>query len=357
MSNNQDLEKIVGQLENSPGHILGLNGWLLRTIPKDKRTAFLKAFEKSVRVAYYPDHASDAKTRGTRERYIQAVSSAITYLTSDEFSFELAVEEVPTEKNPIVRLKTEMEEKEREQQKETSSLRQKLNSTSKEIKDALRLNQDLKRALALELKRVSVLSRLQEYNREYLAQKRCYEIRNRNQFSISGYFIDFDREKGMDMLQDIIFRNMYGFETTYVNFQKILEDNFLLGQKETLRFRNGIAEHGDYRLRIRGGLTIGSIREFITLKNLPDGLEKNISQEVFKNDVSKIQNITISIPKEGYTEDMGLAYFSVPLFNIGMPILVRETLRVSKEYLPKEKKSLHTEKNSLFYVTAVNAYS
>ncbi len=69
------------------------------------------------------------------------------------------------------------------------------------------------------------------------------------------------------------------------------------------------------------------------------------------------QNITISIPKEGYTEDMGLAYFSVPLFNIGMPILVRETLRVSKEYLPKEKKSLHTEKNSLFYVTAVNAYS
>ena len=360
MSNNQELEKIVGQLKDLPGHILGLDGWLLRTLPKDKREIFLKGFEKLIRVVYFPDHAPDARSKSSREQYIQAVSNAVTYLTSDEFAYELAVEEVPTEKNPIVKLKTEMEQKEREHQRETLSLSQKIDSTSKEIENTQRVNQELRRVNTLELGRTSILLRVQEHNRIYLSQNRCYDIRNRRPFSISGYFLDFNKIRGMDALQTIILGDNSGLKTKYANFQEILESNLLSGTKENLRFQNRTAPHGDYFLRILGGLTIGSIKEFITYKNLLRNTRKDvtdISPGVFMRDMSELPNTTLSITREGYQDDIRLSHFSIPALNIGLPILVRETRKMSIEYLPKKKKSLPQKKNSLFYVMGVNLYS
>ena len=34
------------EYDNLPGHILGLDGWVLRSVPVDLRTTFLKGYEK-----------------------------------------------------------------------------------------------------------------------------------------------------------------------------------------------------------------------------------------------------------------------------------------------------------------------
>jgi len=350
MNDSTELEKIVGQLEDSPGHILGLNGWLLRTLPKEKRAAFLRGFEKLIRVAYFPDHAADPKSRGARERYIQSVSNAISYLTGDEFAYDLAVEEVPTEKNPVVILKRELEQKEHEHASESSSLKNRLDEASTEIKTRGIINADLQRANKLGTEVISALLRMQRHNSMYLSRNRTYEARNANSFSIRGQIIDFNREKGIDQLHRIIFGNYSGLDTTYDKFQEILENNFLNKEKEELKFRNRIAKHGDYSTKILGSITLGSIREFLRYRELYVGGaredQKKADLDLFRRNLMELPNATLPIPGEEFGETLDITSFSIPMLNIGLPIILKETSRVP-DILPQFK-------HSLFYVTGIN---
>lgn len=356
----QDLEKIVGQLQDSPGHILGLNGWILRTLPKDKRETFLKGFEKLIRVAYFPDHASSPRDKTSRERYIQAVSNAVSFLTSNEFAYELGTETVPTEKNPIIQLKTDMEQQVRDYEGQVSSLNKKIETANSEIRSFQRVNHELTTFNSIELERISILLRLQDHNRFYLSQNRCYNMRSKSPFSISGYFLDFSRREGIDSLQSAVFRYMHGLETAYEHFQQVLERNFLAGKKETFRFKKGTVKNGDYILKLRGGLTIASIREFIAYKNLLSSLDgefKGGSLDKFRQDMCELPNTTLSVMRKGFKNELDLSYFSLPILNIGLPVLIKETLKIPKEHFPQEKRCLPQEKSSLFYVTGINPYS
>lgn len=87
-----------------PGLLLGLDGWVLRSIPTGLRKKFLEGYEKSLQIAFHPDRYPDPVTKLSRQRYLQAVSEAISYMTKDEFQFELCADAVPTKRNPFVAL-------------------------------------------------------------------------------------------------------------------------------------------------------------------------------------------------------------------------------------------------------------
>ena len=81
MAESAELEKKITELTDQPGHILGLDGWILRTIPEEKRNGFLKGYEKLLRIAFFPDHAKSQDQRANYERFNQAIANAVSFLT------------------------------------------------------------------------------------------------------------------------------------------------------------------------------------------------------------------------------------------------------------------------------------
>lgn len=106
---NSSLEKHVAELSNLPGHILGLDGWLLRNLPKESRVGFLKEHLKALTIAFHPDRVLDEKEKKRREHYLQTVSNAVSLLSRDPHLYTLATEDVPSTRNPLVRLKQELQ--------------------------------------------------------------------------------------------------------------------------------------------------------------------------------------------------------------------------------------------------------
>ena len=92
-----------------PGLILGLDGWILRSVPKELREQFLRGYEKLLRTVFHPDRYSDEEKKQSRQTYLQSVSEAVRFMTNDELSFDLAVDVVPTKRNPVISLKRDLE--------------------------------------------------------------------------------------------------------------------------------------------------------------------------------------------------------------------------------------------------------
>lgn len=95
----------TAEYSNLPGLILGLDGWLLRSLPADHRAQFLRGYEKVLRVVFHPDRCQEAAQKENRGRYLQAVDEAVRFMLSDEFSYQIATDAVPAHKNPLVALR------------------------------------------------------------------------------------------------------------------------------------------------------------------------------------------------------------------------------------------------------------
>lgn len=99
----------TSEYDNLPGLVLGLDGWLLRSIPAQLRDQFLNGYEKLLRIVFHPDRYTDPEKKRTRENYLQSVNEAIRFMLADEFSFETIVDTVPTRRNPLVALRHNIE--------------------------------------------------------------------------------------------------------------------------------------------------------------------------------------------------------------------------------------------------------
>lgn len=126
----------TSEFDRFPGLILGLDGWILRSVPKDLRKQFLAGYEKVLRVVFHPDRYSDPAVKASRQNYLQVVAEAVKFMTTDEFNFEFASDAVPTHTNPFVRLQNAIDIRDRVIDKTNSELesdRRILKSTQAEL--------------------------------------------------------------------------------------------------------------------------------------------------------------------------------------------------------------------------------
>lgn len=99
------LVKATTEFGDLPGRILGLDGWVLRSLPTEHRERFLRGYEKLLATVFHPDRYTDTEKKRSREAYLQTVSQAIGFMLGDPFAFDAAIEAVPTHKNPMVQAK------------------------------------------------------------------------------------------------------------------------------------------------------------------------------------------------------------------------------------------------------------
>jgi hypothetical protein len=96
---------ILNQIEKSnelPFLLLGLDGWLIRSVPKELRRQFLEGYGRLLKIAFHPDRYEDSNKKESRTRYLQTVGEAIRLMLTDEIAFEVSAECIPTRRNPLV---------------------------------------------------------------------------------------------------------------------------------------------------------------------------------------------------------------------------------------------------------------
>jgi len=93
------LETVLESNQGLSAHILGVDGWLLRTIPEDRRTVFLRLYEKAIRTALHPDIIQDDNKKKFYDRYIGRVGESIAAMCADAATFEAMAEFVPATKS------------------------------------------------------------------------------------------------------------------------------------------------------------------------------------------------------------------------------------------------------------------
>jgi len=98
------IETKLEEYSDFPALVLGLDGWLLKSVPVDVRPIFLRAFQKSLQIAFHPDRVISPEAKISREKYLQVVGDAIHYLCDSQMNYELATDNVPTKRNPLVGL-------------------------------------------------------------------------------------------------------------------------------------------------------------------------------------------------------------------------------------------------------------
>lgn len=99
------LDKKVREFENLPANMLGLDGWLLSSLPREFRNQFLSGYERLLRVAFHPDRARFEEARRSREAFLLRVNEAIGYLQSSAEAYEVATEHVPRRANWAVKMR------------------------------------------------------------------------------------------------------------------------------------------------------------------------------------------------------------------------------------------------------------
>jgi hypothetical protein len=109
MNNLELLEQKTTEYEKLPGLMLGLDGWILRSLPVALRRQFLQGYERLLRIVFHPDRYQDPAAKVSREKYLQSVNEAVRFMSADQFNYEMSMDAVPTKRNPFVALQQQVD--------------------------------------------------------------------------------------------------------------------------------------------------------------------------------------------------------------------------------------------------------
>lgn len=332
-----ELELKVEEYENLPAHLLGVDGWMLRSIPKEKRAAFLNGYEKLIRVVFQADSPMSDAERQKRVRFIQSITEAVDFLKSGESEYELSVEQVPSKRNPVIRLNDQIQQ----HLGEIGKLEAQLKKANGEIQDL----SNVRKYLSDMLVKTESFARLRDYSDWHVKNFRTYPLNSMGVISISGRKIDFQNNNSGKSLLFVTFDEHFKHDRRKEVFSEVIEEKYLAGEKERFVFRNGKMEDDKESVKIVGGLPVVGVREFVDFYFLNvDRNSKELEPKQFREYLKKLvyQGNTDSVGQKMY-EKM-VTPFLVPFFDLGMPVLLRRDSN-------GEKKKTSLE---LFYVEGVN---
>lgn len=107
----KSIETIIASNDDVSAHLLGIDGWLLRTIPSERRNIFLKLYEKALRTALHPDVIQDAAKKKFYEGYIGRVAESVAAMCEDAAVYDTMAEFVPAAKSRVVSMESLVSER------------------------------------------------------------------------------------------------------------------------------------------------------------------------------------------------------------------------------------------------------
>jgi len=336
MTNNEkELEAKIAEFDGLPGHVLGLTGWILRTLPKEKRQRFLEGYEKLIRIAYHPDHANDQKSMNSNVAFIQRVSQAISFLCNSELNYEMASEIVPSPQNPIIKLKTSMEEQKMSYEKESSELKANLASVLKEKEKEKNLNSLLTRKGSVVEKRIEILENLNKNNIQYASEHKDYSSEERPPYTIIGHFLNLQNSKtieAQERLYSIIFNAYSSFNTKQKKLAELIKEEFRASETQEVIFKEKTTKHKGHSYKILGSITTQSLRAFFDYAKLNqyESLE-SISKKEFGNFIPVInKEKCIQYNAGARLIEKDLSSFAIPSFGLDLPIILKDKSNIGE---------------------------
>lgn len=304
MATNTNADLIVSktaEYSKLPGLILGLDGWILRSLPVEHRAQFLHGYEKLLRIVFHPDRYQDPAKKESRQSYLQSVGEAVEYMLSDEFSYEMTAETVPSHKNPIVALR------------EAVAVRDGIIKRADNLKSKAEEGEhSAKRELTDAMRRIAKAeSELQIRTSQHYQLNRCTEKMVRKypvpitspSAKVSGRFINFRNGTQIDSGSDhCIERSMAAYSSSsYIDechewisqgsWITIAETQGILSTSDSLTFHHAACE-GRAKWRIVGAMTIAHLCEYARTRS---GYREKIRPSEF---VESINAMNASRPKE-----------------------------------------------------------
>lgn len=98
------IETVLSENQELSAHLLGVDGWILRTMPEDRRNVFLRLYEKALRTALHPDLIADKKKKKFYDGYLARVSEVVTSMCGDVATYETLAELVPSPKSKLIQV-------------------------------------------------------------------------------------------------------------------------------------------------------------------------------------------------------------------------------------------------------------
>lgn len=263
---NLELEAKIREYGDLPAHLLGLDGWMLRSIPESRRKEFLQGYEKLLKITFHPDRYQKLDEKQRKENYLQSVSNAIQYLTSDPMAFDIAVDQVGTSINPIVNLKRTLESREQlistlEKQITTLQVSDRkkdelYQESQKELKTLYGENETLKNTVRSTSK-LNALRVSTGYSLNHLV------------LTVRGRKVNFKERELGDLANWLLTRNLQemtqeSYKQEAKEFSSILTQSHLQG--EELKYRFELGEHRVNKnefIRLIGGLSLADILRYV----------------------------------------------------------------------------------------------
>jgi len=313
----------AAEYQNLPGMILGLDGWILRSVPPGLRTQFLAGYEKLLRVVFHPDRYQDNDKKQSRLVYLQSVNEAVRYMLSDEFAYETTTDTVPTRKNPIVTLQNAIEVRDSiiariDEDLSTSSSRGR--TLSAEV-SALRM--DLLRTRNEADRRATLDHRLRQIT---TASVRGHPVPIGAKFAkVGGSFLNWGAGREDSQLLARMADNASASSVSpdhewvrKASWLGVAREEGIMEKSCKLNFKISLAQGSPQKMMI-AGMTIAHLCEFVRANfNFPEAPLSVADLIVCLNALEKPM-----LEAEGAEFYRGMSAFTLPYYSAGMMLLVR----------------------------------
>ena len=323
-----ELEKKIAEFKDQPGFILGLDGWLLRSVPIGQRRRFLEAFEKALQIVHHPDLFQDETEKMRHQRFLQTVANAVKFLTSDHLAYDLATEDVPTKQNHFLKTQEKVEARD----KEILDLERQLRVKEKAYLGLVGRHSQLETEMTtLQKEKLDLgpLARLKAYQDWQLRNTKTYTIANSGKLFVKSTKMKsiFDNRD----LHEIIPRDEKDFEKLDADFSKRVMREYLTQDKMYMKLDKGVSEYRAFKVQIVGGFPALAIREFVDYQRAKIGLEvdESLSDLVFS---PKILRSGRSDAQGDIAHKEVVSPFITPYFAVNMPLLIRGEQRQEGGY-------------------------
>ena len=255
----------TAEFENLPGLILGLDGWILRSVPPESRESFLRGYEKLLRIVFHPDRYQQEDQKHSKMVYLQSVSEAVGYMLSDAFAFEMASDTVPTRHNPVLSLRRDLAVRDNIIA-QTDARMAEHEATLEEVEKELKLTQkQLQREIEQSKKRDMLHYRIRKFI-HVVAKKLPVPVKF-EMATVTGSFIKFKPEtEAFNTLRTYSSEESLGVEHPLASkneWLKRLNRSDALEPEKTWHFRRSHAIKSKFQAHIIGAMTLAHLCEYI----------------------------------------------------------------------------------------------